>query len=347
MGLLIGLIVVGVLLYLLFWPVAADPVAWTPPQAPALEGKYAVNRRLTAMARLPGEGPEDIAFDDRGRLYSGLEDGRIVRMQADGAEVEIFAHTNGRPLGLKFDGKGNLLVADADKGLLAVAADGTVRVLVDAYDGKPLRLTNHLDVAADGTVYFSESSTKFTLAQYQVDILENRPNGRLLAYDPAAGTTRLVLDDLYFANGMAISPDQSFLLVAETSRYRIRRIWLRGPRAGEAEIFVENLPGFPDNLSRSDDGRFWVALASPRKADVDLLFRLPFARRVMLRLPQQLLPSPTAYAFVLAFDGNGRVVENLQDPSGSYAMTTAAVVQDGVLYVGSRMEDGIGRVELG
>lgn len=338
----------GVLLYLLFGPSRADPAKWQPPPAPPLEGDYAANSRLTEMERLPvgGAGPEDVAFDKQGRVYSGLEDGRIVRLQAHGSEPETFARTSGRPLGLKFDGEGNLLVADAYKGLLSISPEGVVRVLADAHAGQKLHLTNHLDIAADGTIYFSESSSKFALAQYNVDVLENRPNGCLLAYDPDSGNTRLVLDDLHFANGVAVSADQSFVLVAESSRYRIRRLWLSGTRAGEADYFIENLPGFPDNISLSADGIFWVALASPRKADVDAMYARPFLRRMILRLPQRLLPEATPYGFVLGLDQEGNAVRNLQDPSGSYSTTTGAAEQNGVLYVGSYVEDAIGRLPL-
>lgn len=349
MSLALLLIGAGIVLYLLFWPIEARPEAWTPPQAPALEGTFATNSRLSAMERLPvgGEGPEDLAFDAQGRIYSGLHAGRIVRLRVDGSELATFARTGGRPLGLRFERQGNLLVADAYKGLLSITPDGAVKVLADEHAGQKLCFTNHLDVAEDGTIYFSESSTKFSLSQDIVELLENRPNGRLLAYDPTSRSTRLVLDNLYFANGVALSPDQSYVLVAETNRYRIRRVWLRGPRAGEAEIFVKNLPGFPDNISVGQNGFFWVALASPRKPDIDALYAKPFLRRVLLRLPRRLLPAATPYGFVLGIDEQAAIVENLQDPTGSFGTLTAAVEHDGALYLGSMVEDTIGRLWLG
>ncbi len=68
-----------------------------------------------------GVGPEDIAVDAQGRIYGGMEDGRILRFQADGSQPELFADTGGRPLGLHFDAAGNLVVADGNKGLLSIA----------------------------------------------------------------------------------------------------------------------------------------------------------------------------------------------------------------------------------
>ena len=145
---------------------------------------------------------------------------------------------------------------------------------------------------------------------------------------------------------MAVSSDQSFLLVAESNRYRIRRHCLSSSRAGEEEIFVENLPGFPDNISLSSDGIFWVGLPSPRKADVDAMYARPFLRRALLRLPQRLMPEATAYGCVLGLDEAGNMVRNLQDPSGSYREITAAVEHEEVLYLGSIAEDAIGRLAL-
>ena len=348
MLILIVLIVGVVLLYLLFWPVPIRPVRWRSPEPPGLVGDYAVNEALAGAERLEvgGRGPEDVAFDGQGRLYTGLEDGRIMRMQPDGSELETFADTGGRPLGLAFDASGNLIIADADEGLLAVDDQGQVKVLTNSFEGRKLVFTNHLDVAADGTIYFSETSDRFPLHDLVSDFLEGRPNGCLLAYDPEQGETRMVLDDLYFANGVAVSPDQSYLLIAETGRYRIRRVWLDGERAGETEMFIENLPGLPDNLHSNGRGIFWLAFVSPRKSILDGTADKPFVRKVIYRLPEAMKPGPDQHGLVLGLDEDGRVVHNLQDPGGRFAETSGAVEQDGVLYVGSFGGDGIGRLRL-
>lgn len=349
---LIGFVaIVGLLLiYLLFWPVHIDPAAWTPPEAPALKGVYEPNTRLASVKRLgsgAGVGPEDVAVDGQGRIYGGTADGRILRFQADGSQPEVFAYTEGRPLGLHFDAAGNLVVADAYKGLLSIASDGSITVLSTEQGGVPFRLTNDVDIAADGTIYFSDTSFKFTDAETTVDLMEHRPNGRLLAYDPSTKTTRLVLDKLYFANGVAVSPDQFFVLVVETGKYRVRRYWLTGPRQGESEIFIDNLPGFPDGISCNGEDIFWLALVSPRKPDVDaIMLPRPFLRKIIMRLPEALLPAAENYGFVLGLDMDGRVVHNLQDPSASYAQITSVQEHEGMLYLGSIVEDAIGRLPV-
>ena len=345
----LGAIVGLLLIYLLFWPVAIDPAAWTPPEAPALTGVYEANTRLASVERLGtgvGVGPEDVAVDDRGRIYSGMEDGRIMRFQPDGSQPEVFADTGGRPLGLHFDAAGNLVVGDTLKGLLSIAPDGSITVLSTEQGGVPFRCTDDVDIATDGNIYFSDASFKFGLGGYTADLMEHRPNGRLLAYDPSTKTTRLVLDNLYFANGVAVSPDQSFVLVVETGKYRVQRYWLTGPRQGESEVFIDNLPGFPDGISSNGKDTFWLALASPRKADVDAMLPQPFLRKIIMRLPEAMLPAAENHGFVLGLDMDGRVIHNLQDPSAGYAQITSVQEHEGMLYLGSLVEDAIGRLPV-
>ena len=340
--------IIGLVGYLLFWPVPIDPVAWNPP-APDTSGTYAENNELARIERLSVNslGPEDVAIDSQGRVYTGVLDGHIYRLQADGTRPEVFSQTYGRPLGLKFDRNGNLIVADAVKGLLSVAPDGSVTILSNQADGVPFSCTNDLDIAGDGTIYFTDASYKFPLTELKADLLEHRPNGRLLAYDPATGKTRAVLRDLYFANGVAVSPDQSFVLVNETGTYSVRRLWLTGDKRGQSETFIENLPGFPDGISSNGKGLFWVAIVNRRDATLDFLLRHPFLRKMVMRLPNFLQPAIKRYAFVLALDANGKVMHNLQDASPNCFAELANVVEyNGSLYFGSIGESAIGRMAV-
>lgn len=350
-------VVAIVVLYLLFWPVAINPVAWTPPSAPALSAQYQQNSILSSTERLSlgtgtpspgaGFGPEDVALDAEGRIYAGLDDGRVMRLQADGTKPEVFSNTHGRPLGLAFDPSGDLIVADAIKGLLSIGRDGSVTVLTTAADGLPFGCTNDLDVAADGTIYFTDATSKYPLTDFTADLLEHGPNGRLLAYDPKTKATRTLLRDLSFANGVAVSPDQSFLLVVETGSYRVHRYWLRGAKQGHSEIFIDNLPGFPDGISSNGKGEFWLALVTPRDAVLDKLLPHPFLRKAVARLPKLLQPAPKRYSFVLGLDVSGQVVDNLQDGSPQcYAEIANAVERNGALYFGSIGESSVGRYRL-
>lgn len=327
-----------------------DSASWQPPAAPAMAGHYAPNERLREAELLAHgqlQGPEDVDVDAQGRIYGSLADGRIVRVLADG-RVEEFAHTGGRPLGLEFDGGGQLIVADAWKGLLSVSPAGRVTVLATAAGGVPFGFTDDVDVGPDGTIYFTDASSKWRQPEYELDLLESRPWGRLLAYQPSSGETRVLLDGLYFANGVAVSPRGDYLLVNETWRYRVLRYWLAGPRSGQHEVFIDNLPGFPDGISSNRAGVFWLALPSPRKADLDGAHPFPLLKEIIAALPMALRPKAVRYGFVLGLDENAQVVANLQDTGGDHLREITSVEQAGdQLYFGSLSNDRIGRLPVG
>lgn len=334
------------LAYLLFWPIEADPLAWEPPAPLAVS--RAADSDLSAVQYLgvgAGVGPEDVAIDASGRLYAGMLDGRIMRFDHDGSGAELFADTGGRPLGLDFDGDGNLIVADAIKGLLRIDPAGAITVLATEHDGVPFRFTDDVDVAPSGMIYFTDASWKRGLHDYPIDFIEQRGYGRLLRYDPAAHRTELLMANLNFANGVAVSPDESFVLVVETARYCIHRFWLTGPRAGESEIFIDNLPGFPDGVSCNGVDRFWAAIVSPRSPVMDFAHPRPWLKRAMLRLPRSLLPAPKHDGHVIGLDLDGRIVTTLRDPTGQrFSLITSVEEHEGMLYLGSLTRDAFARL---
>lgn len=348
--LLIGLLAAFLLLgSFLLTPSPIDSKAWEPPSAPPLTGVLAPNERLRLadlLARGRVYGPEDTTVGPDGVLYTGTQDGFVVRVFPDG-RVEKWVDTGGRPLGMVFDGQGNLIVADAWKGLLSIAPDKTITVLVTEEGGTPFRFTDDVDIGPDGSIYFTDASSKFHQPDYRLDLLEMRPNGRFLRYSPRTGKAELLLGNLHFPNGVAVSPDGDFVLINETWKYRILRYWLRGPRAGRAEVFADNLPGFPDNLAVDRDGRFWVAFPTLRNAQVDALHPNPWLKDLVAKLPDSLKPKPQEYGLVVAFDRNGKMLTSLQDTRGTHLKEITSVnPHDGVLYFGSLHNDRIGRLPL-
>ena len=335
-------------------PSSIDPLPFDAPEPPPMDGVLAANEVLRAAEVLAPEllnGAEDVAVDAQGRLYGGTEDGRIWRLTLapnEGRVDELLCDTGGRPLGLHFDAEGNLIVADAAKGLLSVDPDGNITTLTTEAEGRPFRFTDDLDIASDGRIYFSDASWRHDHHHYLYDLMEARPYGRLLRYDPANGTTEVLLDDLYFANGIALSQNEDFVLVNETYRYRITRYWLQGPKAGQHDVFMDNLPGFPDGVSSNRRGTFWVALFTVRNGQADdLLHPRPFLKRQLAKLPRFLWPRPEPYGLVLAVDENGHILRSLQDPGGDViSQTTSAEEADGYLYLGNLTGRGIGRLKL-
>lgn len=345
---LVVLLVAGLGVVLSFTPSPIDPLAWQPQTAPQMTGVLEPNDTLMKaelLAQGQIHGPEDTAVDGQGRVYAGLHDGRVVRI-SDG-QVETLADTGGRPLGMDFDAQGNLIVADAYKGLLSIDPQGKVTVLATEAEGVPFAFTDDLDIASDGRIYFTDASSKFQQPDYLLDLLEGRPYGRLMVFDPASGKTEVLLKDLYFANGVALSQHEDFVLVNETYRYRIQRYWLKGDKAGTHDLFADNLPGMPDNLQGDRAGTFWVALPTPRKSDADFLQNQPWVKAQLAKLPRALWPKPTAYGLAIALDEQGRIVESLHDTSGTHLRMVTSVKPVGdYLYLGSLDNDRIGRLRI-
>lgn len=346
----LGLTVVCLLFYLAFWPVSVRPVAWIAPEDNGYTGDFTQNDRLAALdfVDLDGRvGPEDADIGPDGLVYVATHGGEILRIGEDGRAAS-FAQTQGRPLGLEFAADGTLYVADAHRGLLAIDRLGQVTVLANQVeDASPILYADDVDIAADGTVYFSDASTRFgaqqyggTLAASVLDLIEHSANGRILKYEPGTGKTSVFADGMTFANGVAVNEADDAVFVVETGEYRVWRF----PRDGSAgQVILENLPGFPDNISNAPDGTFWVGLVSPRNALMDKLSGHAFLRRVIMRLPEALKPAPTRYGFIIRMDGEGRVLETLQDPKGKYALTTGAVtLPDGRIAVTSLTEPRLG-----
>lgn len=344
------------IVYFAYWPTPISPMAWNAPSNPGYVRPFEQNDRLKHIEKVSiGDlhGPEDIAVDSQGRIYCATENGVIARLAQGGKQPEHFANTGGRPLGIAFDARGNLIVADSMRGLLSVSPAGIVSLLTDSADGVPIGYADDLDIAKDGTIYFSDASTKFRPKNLKdgffaskLEILEHRGNGRLLAYDPSTKTTQVLLNGLHFANGVALSQNEDFVLVNETGAYRVTRYWLKGERTGSHDTFIDNLPGFPDNISRAKSGVFWLAMISPRSKVVDRLSYYPKLRQMILRLPKFMQPDAKRYTFALGLNQNGDVIYNLQDPNGRFAFNSSVKEFDGVLYFGSLKESAIGRLAL-
>lgn len=346
-------IIVILFAYLCFWPVPIEPVSWDAPKNNGFVGDFAPNSRLSNIEFIEltdTHGPEGLAVLN-GEVYAATREGWILRYNETSGEITKLVNTNGSPLGLAFDAKDNLLIADAYNGVLSLSPQGDLTVLTNRLDGLPIEYADDLDVTDDGRIYFSDATTKFgarrnggTYAASLLDASEHGSYGRLLVYDPADRSTKLVMDGLDFANGVATAADSSFVLVNETSAYRINKYWLKGEKAGRSEIIIDNLPGFPDNIVRGRDGRFWVGLVSPRNEALDFFSNWPLIRAMNLRLPKSMQLAAESYSHVFAMDENGNIIISLQDPNGIYHTNTGAMETDDWLYISSLHADNLARI---
>jgi sugar lactone lactonase YvrE len=358
------LVIIALLLaaYLLLWPVPIRAVAWQAPRFAGYVGRHARNDRLAALRPIsiaPQVGPEHITFGPDGKLYTGTLSGAVLRMNPDGTGIETVVNTAGRPLGMEFDAAGRLIVADAFRGLLAVDANRSVTVLADHVGADPIGYADAVAVARDGRILFTDATQRLSARTWGtfdaalLDIIEHSCTGRVLEYRPATRALRVVIGGLCFANGVALSADEAHVFVSETGEYRIWRVDVDADGldaralAGDAtrrraQIFASNLPGFPDNLTRSASGRIWTGLTKPRSSVVDALSEHPLLRSMSLRLPKALWPVPPVYGHVIAFDESGRVVADLQDPSARMPETSGVTEHDGNLYIQSLNAGALG-----
>lgn len=356
----IGIILLG-LLYLLFWPVPIAPKAWDAPVNKGYTGHFEPNMKLAGLKTLSigdHHGPEDVISrmeDGELFIYVTSQSGDIIRINPHTNSHSVYVNTGGVALGIDIDGEENLIIADAYKGLLLIDKDKNIQLLTDkADDGTPILYADELAIAEDGKIYFSDASTKFgakaagsTLKASLLELMEHGKTGRILVYNPEDQSTKILIDNLSFPNGVGMCPNDACILFAETGTYAIKRHWLKGDKAGETETIISNLPGFPDNLNQGKNGRYWIGLTSPRAEALDKFSNKPFIRKIFQRLPASMRPKAVNYGFILAIDMDGNVLAQYQDPSGAYPLTTGAYeAPDGWLYISSLSARELGRKNI-
>ncbi len=303
------------------------------------------------------DGPEDVVLDAEDNLYCGTRDGRIMRFAGPNhTEVSVLAKIGGRPLGLALDAEGRIVTCVAGMGLVRVSLKGEAELLTDQterslfsiQDDTTIRMADDLDIAPDGTIYFTDATKRYDITDWGLDLLEGRPNGRLLSFEPKSRRTRTVCDNLIFPNGVCLTHDGHYLLVASTWTCSIL-IFDLGNLSDGPRIFVSGLPGYPDNINRASDGGYWIALAGMRNPVMDEAMTMPGLRRRMAkRVP------PTNWLFgnlniggVLKINGAGLICDALWDrPNGPLCMITSMREHKGVLYLGGVTNNKIGRLAL-
>ncbi|KAG2486526.1 hypothetical protein HYH03_014827 [Edaphochlamys debaryana] len=344
---------------------------------PAMEGPYAPNEVLRKAHRLFDnviQSSETVAVSPGGNLTLLDKYGYVYEAEpASKVPNAVFPNEwaldlpaldylgPGRPLGFHYDAQGNLIVCDSLKGLIMREA-GTGRLVVltsrvspddPTAPGSPLAYTNDLDIARGegGAIYFSDSQAVpvglspdqgpfyDTFRGFMQGLYTGVPSGRLLRYDPASRRTEVLASGIFFANGVALSADESFVTVVETTRRRVLRHWLKGPKAGTTDVLIERLPGFPDGISLASDGNFWVALVVPmNKLPVVLQYKL--VRVILAYLPPWARPPLPKWGGVLKISPTGEPLQLLMDPDGSKIAYVSSIVEHGGrLYFGNVKEN--------
>ncbi|XP_006985593.1 adipocyte plasma membrane-associated protein [Peromyscus maniculatus bairdii] len=337
-----------------------DPQSISFKEPPLLFGVLQPNTKLRQAERLfenQLSGPESLV-NIGDAMFTGTSDGRVVKLE--NGEIETIARfgsgpcktrddepTCGRPLGIRAGPNGTLFVVDAYKGLFEVNPQKrAVKLLLSSetpIEGKKMSFVNDLTVTRDGRkIYFTDSSSKWQRRDYLLLVMEGTDDGRLLEYDTVTKEVKVLLDQLRFPNGVQLSPEEDFVLVAETSMARIRRVYVSGLMKGGADMFVENMPGFPDNIRPSSSGGYWVAAATiranPGFSMLDFLSEKPFIKRLIFKLFSQetVMKFVPRYSLVLELSDSGAFRRSLHDPDGLVVTyVSEAHEHDGHLYLGS------------
>ncbi|MUL81162.1 MULTISPECIES: SMP-30/gluconolactonase/LRE family protein [unclassified Mycolicibacterium] len=321
-----------------------DPVRWTPPPVDELPEFPPAELTLVPM---PGDGPEDVVADASGHLWTGLVDGRIVRVSPDGASA-VVADTGGRPLGLHVARDGRVLICDSHRGLLTLdPTTGALSTLVESVNGRPLKFCSNVTETSDGTIYFTESTSQFHFEHFAGAIMEARGRGSIFRLD-TDGTVTTLSGGLYFANGLTTTADESALVFAETQARQLSKYWLSGPQAGSVTPLAVHLPGYPDNISTGIDGRIWVAMVSPPNAAAEWLApRAPVIRKLLWRLPDRLQPQIRPQVWVLAFDADsGDALAGVHTRRPDFGTVTGVVESAGKLWMSTIAFPALAYAEL-
>ncbi len=321
---------------------------------------WSLNRRLTdappvGLGKI--RGAEDCAVDSDGNVYCGDQRGWVWRFRGiDDTEGEIFSRTGGFPCGHVWDAEGRLVVAVGGMGIYRIGSDGEPELVANKVTRSPLsliddsglRAIDDLDIAPDGSIYASDFSTRTNTADFLLELVEFRPNGRVIRVTPD-GKTEVVVSNYVFPNGICTAHDGESILIASTGLCRIDRLWISGPKTGQLEPVLENLPGYPDNINRSSDGNYWMPLCAMRTQMSDLLGKYPAVRRRMTRevsVDNWVVPQLNV-SCVIKFSDRGEILSVLWDESmENYPMVTAAKERDGALYLCGVSNNRIGRLVL-
>lgn len=323
-----------------------DPVRWRPPPSRPLPEPDST-ATLTVVP-VPGNAPEDVVADAAGNIWTGVDDGRIIRITPDGDAPQVIANTGGRPLGLAVARDGRLLICDSHRGLLRLdPTTAELETLVAEVAGRPLTFCSNVIESSDGTIYFTESSDHFHYEYYKGAVIEARATGSLFRRD-TAGTVSVLASGLQFANGVTLTADESAVVFAETTGCRLSKYWLTGPQAGAVTTVVSHLPGYPDNICTGLDGRIWVAMVSDRNPVGEWLSpRAPVIRKLLWRLPYRWLPNPKPVVWVIAFDpDDGRLLTQLRTKHRAFALATGVVQTEDRLWLGCIGASAVAHVSL-
>lgn len=350
----------AVLLLLIFLnSCAIQPTSWSPPLKPEFKDKLALNEKLSGAEKIPLRGyygAEEFAIDKNGNIFCGVHigendfsSGAILKINPDDS-VEEWLLTNKWITGMQFDKNGNFFAMMSGVGLVQIKPDKTIDTLTNkSAEGLPFLMGTGMKVASDGKIYFVNMSSTNEITSKYINkiILEMKPTGGVYCYDPILKTTTTISTGNYFGNGLEISEDGSYLLVSETSKYQVLKYWLKGKKAGQSEVLMDNLAGFPNNISRRDNSNYWIGFTTKRNDKLDEIHPKKGLKKFIYGLPSFVQPKAEKFGMVLEVSPSGEIIQALFDSKGE-TVTEAGAVKEwkGYLYLGGDVVSYVSKVKL-
>jgi sugar lactone lactonase YvrE len=336
---------------------AIHPVAWLPSKVLPFEKETALNEKLTQTTKIDLNGwfgPEDIVFDSLGNLYCGVHnedftDGRILKISAN-HQIEEFYKAGSWVAGLHFDKNNNLIALSHKEGLISISLDKKVTILADSDEkGNRFFIPNGLDIASDGKIYFTNTSeiSPYNIKNGRKLILEMQPRGALYCYNPENKSIKALIKGTYFGNGVVLSKDESYVLMVETTKYRVLKYWLQGDKQGQVETFIDNLQGFPNGISVRNDGTYWLGFTTRRNEALDNIHPKIGMKKLVYGLPQFLQPKADKFGMIQHISMDGKIIETLFDTQGILLPEAGAAKEhNGYLYIGGDVLPYVGKFKM-
>eukprot|EP00210_Caulerpa_lentillifera_P003500 g3340.t1 len=321
-----------------------------------LTGNLSVNHELERGVTLFENkiiAPESVIFDNEGTMYLFTEKGIFTAAPSgDGFHdpVLLVDTKGGRPLSGDFDSEGNLYFCDVMLGLGIVDVEKKSYEILISNDR--IHLCDDLVVSSKGDVYIADTSG-FTVqsletffATCQVTIAHGGTKARVLKYTPSTKQLTTLISNLTSIGGLELSPDESYLLVDDGSMLKILKHWLKGPREGSTETFIDNLPGYPDNIHKGSNSTYWVGIFSILGLADRVVFSSRVLRWIVTRIPLHMaIKMIPTHGLIIQIDDAGNVLRSFHDMSGKFGRTSSAIERNGKLYIGS-FNDAVKVIDL-
>jgi gluconolactonase len=203
--------------------------------------------------------------DGRYLLFSDIPNNRILKWEEETGAVSVFRKPSNNTNGNTRDRQGRLISCEHDtRRVTRTEHDGSITVLIDEFDGRPLNAPNDVVVKSDGSVWFTDPGYGI-LMDYEGHRAEFELDTSVYRLDPDSGDAAAVADDFSKPNGLCFSPDESLLYIVDTGRsdgpehpthIRVFDV-VDGIRLTNGRVFADMDPGSSDGIRADRDGNIW------------------------------------------------------------------------------------------